>query len=128
MLERQISYIKEALIIIFKNLEEQAIDQREIIQVLVLVNKTAEFKLTRERFKLKNKDKLRVNLKYPAYYILVQIIYMDNMYNIYKTPKDKYYKYPMRIYWTINKKWYRDAKYIYSQHLVEVQELRDLIL
>jgi len=45
---------------------------------------------------------------------------MDNMYNIYKTLKDKYYKYLIRIYWIIDKKRYRDAKYIYSWHLVEV--------
>ena len=31
ILEKQISYIKGALIIILKNLKEQAIDQREII-------------------------------------------------------------------------------------------------
>ena len=81
-----------------------------------------------ERFKLKDKDKLRVDLKYPAYYILAQIAYIDNMYNMYRTLKDKHYKYLIRIYWIIDKKQYKDAKYIYGQHLVEVQELRDLIL
>ena len=59
------------------------------------------FRLTRERFKLKNKDKLRVNLRHLAYYTLVQIIYIDNIYNIYRAPKDKYRKYPIRIYWLI---------------------------
>jgi len=40
------------------------------MQILVLVNNIVTFRLTRERFKLKNKDKLRVNLKYLAHYTL----------------------------------------------------------
>jgi len=51
-----------------------------------------------KRFKLKNKDKLRVNLKHLVYYTLAWIVYMDNIYNIYRTHKDKYYKYLIRIY------------------------------
>jgi len=90
------------------------------MQVLVLVNYIAVFRLTQKRFKLKDKDKLRVNLKYLAHYMLVWIAYMDNMCNIYRTPKDKYYKYLIRIYWMMDKKWYRDAKYMHSWHLVEV--------
>jgi hypothetical protein len=38
------------------------------------------FRLLRKRFKLKDKDKLRVDLKHLAYYILVWIIYIDNIY------------------------------------------------
>jgi len=41
------------------------------MQILVLVNNIVIFRLTRERFKLKDKDKLRVNLKHLAHYILV---------------------------------------------------------
>ena len=41
------------------------------MQILVLVNNIATFKLIWERFKLKDKNKLRVNLKHLAYYILV---------------------------------------------------------
>jgi len=55
-------------------------------------------RLTRYRFKLKNKNKLRVNLKYIAHYILSWIAYMDNIYNIYRAPKDKNQKYLVRIY------------------------------
>jgi len=55
-------------------------------------------RLTRYRFKLKDKDKLRVNLKYIAYYILLWIAYVDNIYNIYRAPKDKNQKYLVRIY------------------------------
>ena len=71
------------------------------------------FRLLRQRFKLKNKDKLRVNLKHPAYYILVQIIYIDNQYNIYKALKAKNKKYLVRIYQILDKYKYRNAKYIY---------------
>jgi len=53
------------------------------MQVLVLVNKIVVFRLTRERFKLKDKDKLKVNLKHLVYYTLAWIIYVDNIYNIH---------------------------------------------
>jgi len=55
-------------------------------------------RLTRYRFKLKNKNKLRVNLKYIAHYTLLWIAYVDNTCNIYKAPKDKNRKYLVRIY------------------------------
>jgi len=55
-------------------------------------------RLTRYRFKLKNKNKLRVNLKHVAYYILSWIACVDNIYNIYRAPKDKNWKYLVRIY------------------------------
>jgi hypothetical protein len=56
------------------------------------------FRLLRERFKLKDKDKLRVNPKHLAYYILAWIIYIDNIYKIYKVLKVKNRKYLVRIY------------------------------
>ena len=77
-------------------------------------------RLTRYKFKLKNKDKLRVNLKHIAYYTLLWIAYVDNIYNIYKVPKDKNRKYLVRIYWALEEKRFRNTKYIYSWHLVEV--------
>ena len=40
------------------------------MQILVLINKIAAFRLIWERFKLKDKDKLKVNLKYLAHYTL----------------------------------------------------------
>jgi len=53
---------------------------------------------TRYRFKLKDKDKLRVNLKYIAHYTLSWIAYVDDIYNMHKVPKDKNRKYLVRIY------------------------------
>jgi len=55
-------------------------------------------RLTRYRFKLKDKDKLRVNLKYIAYYTLSWIAYMEDIYNMHRAPKDKNQKYLVRIY------------------------------
>jgi len=55
-------------------------------------------RLTRYRFKLKDKDKLRVNLSYLAHYILLWIAYMDNVYNMHRALKDKNRKYLVRIY------------------------------
>jgi len=53
---------------------------------------------TRYRFKLKDKDELRVNLKHTAYYTLLWIAYIDNTCNIHRAPKDKNRKYLVRIY------------------------------
>ena len=55
-------------------------------------------RLTRYRFKLKDKNKLRVNPKNIAHYTLLWIAYMDNICNIYRAPKDKNRKYLVRIY------------------------------
>jgi len=55
-------------------------------------------RLTRYRFKLKDKDKLRVNLKHIAYYTLLWIAYIDNIYNIHRALKYRNRKYLVRIY------------------------------
>ena len=86
------------------------------------------FRSLRQKFKLKDKDKPRVNLKHLVYYILVQIIYIDNQCDIYKALKAKNRKYLIRIYQTLDKRKYRNAKYIYRQYLVNNIELNKLIL
>ena len=86
------------------------------------------FRSLRQRFKLKDKDKPKVDLKHLAHYILVQIVYIDNQYNIYKVPKAKNKKYLIRIYQTLDKRKYRNTKYIYRWHLVDNIELNKLIL
>ena len=77
-------------------------------------------RLTRYRFKLKSKNKLRVNLRYVAYYTLLWIACIEDIYNIYKVLKDKNQKYLVKIYWALKEKRFRDAKYIYKWHLIEV--------
>ena len=111
-----------------KDLENGLTDQRSNKRIIVLVNKGLIFRSLRQRFKLKDKDKVRVNLKHLAYYILAQIVYIDNKYNIYKAPKAKNKKYLVRIYQTLDKRKYRNAKYIYKQYLVDILELNELIL
>jgi len=78
-------------------------------------------RLTRYRFKLKSKDKPRVNLKYAAHYTLLWIACVDNICNIYRALKDKNWKYLARIYWALEEKRFRDTKYIYRWHPVKVQ-------
>ena len=80
---------------------------------MVPVNKIVTLRLIQERFKLKDEDKLWVNLRHLVYYTLSWIAYIDNTYNIHRAPKDKYCKYLIRIYWLIEEKQFRDAKYIY---------------
>ena len=128
IIEKRISYIKGVLIIMLKDLEEGLTDQKSNKRIAILVNKGPIFRSLRQRFKLKDKDKLRVNLKHLAHYILAQIAYIDNQYNIYKAPKAKNKKYLVRIYQTPDKRKYRNAKYIYRWHLVENIELNQLTL
>jgi len=59
-------------------------------------------------------NKLRVNLKHLAHYTLAWIAYIDNYYNIYKVPKEKNYKYLIRIYWIPSELKYRNAKFVYK--------------
>ena len=57
-MEKHISYIKGVLIITLKDLENRLIDQRSNRRIIVLVNKGLTFRSLRQRFKLKDKDKL----------------------------------------------------------------------
>ena len=119
-MEKYINYIKGALIIILRNLEEGSRDWRSKQQILVPVSKRLIVRMANQRFKLKDKDELRVNLSYLAHYILSWIAYIDNTYNIYRALKDKNQKYLIRIYWALDEKRFRNTKYIYKWHLVEV--------
>jgi hypothetical protein len=56
------------------------------------------FRSLYKRFKLKSENKLRVDLKHLVYYTLVWIIYINNIYKIYKALKVKNKKYLVRIY------------------------------
>jgi len=58
-------------------------------------------------------NKLRVNLKHLVYYTLLWIIYIDNYYNIYRTLKERNYKYLVRMYWMPSELKYKNAKFIY---------------
>ena len=58
-----------------------------------------------------------------AYYILVQIIYIDNQYSIYKVLKVKNKRYLVIIYQILEERKYRNTKYIYRWYLVDILEL-----
>ena len=53
IMEKVITYIKGVLIIILKDLKEQAEDQRSKRYILILVSKTVIYRSTKQRFKLK---------------------------------------------------------------------------
>ena len=46
---------------------------------------------------------------------------------MYRALKIKYKKYPIRMYWALKDLKYRNAKYIYRWHLLEIQNKVDLI-
>ena len=81
--------IKGALVTNTRSLESQAEDWREDQYILVLAAELLAEWLKRRKFKLQNKDKLRVDLRYRAYFILLQIAYIDNQYRIYKRLKEQ---------------------------------------
>jgi len=69
-----------------------------MMRILVPANEIVIFRLTQQRFKLKDKDKLRVDLKHLAHYTLVWIACVNNICDMHKNPKEKNRKYLMRIY------------------------------
>ena len=70
---------------------------------------------------MKEDNELRVNLRYLVHYILLQIAYGDDYYDIHEALKKKNYKYLVRIYWIPSKLKYRNAKFMYRQHLTKEQ-------
>ena len=60
--------------------------------------------------------------------MLAWVVYINNKYNIYRAPKIKNKKYPIKMCQILNKLKYRNAKYIYKQHLTEGQIEGDLTL
>ena len=119
-MEKRINHIKGALIITLRNLEKGSRDQRSKQQILVPAEERPTVRSARQRFKLKSKNELRVDLSHLAHYTLLQMACVDDTCNIYRALKDKNQKYLVRIYQAPEEKWFRDAKYIHRQHPVEV--------
>ena len=59
--------------------------------------------------------------------MLLQIIYINNKYNIHRALKIKYKKYPIRMYWALEDLKYRNAKYMHRWYLLDMQNKIDLI-
>ena len=82
------------------NLEEESINQRKRQQITILVKDYSKKWSRNKRFKITKDNKPKVNLKYLIHYILLQIVYVDNLYNIYLTLKKKLQRYLIKIYWS----------------------------
>jgi hypothetical protein len=126
--EKQMSYIKGALIMTSRNLEDSAVDWRETARVSVPANETAAIRSTSYQFELKNEDEPRVNPTHPAHHTLSWIACVEDTCNIHRAPKDKNRKYPTRMYWIAEEKRFRNAKYMHGWHPTETQEKGELTL
>ena len=72
-----------------ENLKKEIENQKKQWQITILV-KEYFIKWTKYNlFKITEDNKPKINLKHPAYYILLWIAYVDNLYNIYKILKVK---------------------------------------
>ncbi len=70
---------------------------------------------------------MKINLKNPVHYTLSWIACIDDYYKMYKMPKVKNNRFLKRMDWK-GKKQYRNAKFIYSWHLILEQILGELII
>ena len=94
---REIEAIKAILVNIKGNLEKQADDWRDNWEFTV--NTDSQKLLLQERgcrFILEKDNKLRINLKHPAYYMLSWITCIDDYCNLHYTLKTKHSKYPKK--------------------------------
>jgi len=78
------------------------------------------------RFTLKEDNKLKINPKHSAHYMLSWIACVDDYYNLYHTPKTKYSKYPRKVNWDDSKKKFQNVQKMHGWHLTEVQYLGQL--
>ena len=65
-----------------ENLKKESIGWRKKQQITIPVKDYSKKQSRNRQFKITIKDKLRVNLKHLVHYILLQIVYIDNLCNI----------------------------------------------
>ena len=82
------------------DLEEESAGQRKKQQITIPVKDYFEKWSRNRQFKTTEDNKPRVNLKHPAYHILLWIAYVDNLYNIHLILKKKQQRYLIRMYWS----------------------------
>ena len=80
------------------NLKEKSAGQKKKQQITILVKDYFEKWSRNRQFKITEDNKLRINLKHLVYYILLQIVCVDNLYNIYLILKKKQQRYLTRMY------------------------------
>ena len=73
-----------------KDLEElKNLNQRKKWQITIPVKDYSKKQSRNKKFKITKDDKFRVNLKYLVHHILLQIVCVDDLYNIHFIPKKK---------------------------------------
>ena len=71
------------------NLEKEFINQRKKWQITIPVKDYFKKWSRNRQFKIIKDNKPKINPKYLAHYTLSQIVYIDNLYNIYLALKKK---------------------------------------
>ena len=69
-----------------KDLEKETANQRKKWQIIIPAKDYFKKWSRNQQFKITKNNKPRVNLKHIVHYILLQIAYIDNLYNIYLIP------------------------------------------
>ena len=72
-----------------KDLEEETANQRKKQQITILVRNYSKKWSRNKQFKITKDNKPKVNLKHLVHYILLQIVDIDNLYNIHLILKKK---------------------------------------
>ena len=72
-----------------EDLKEGTVGQRKKWQITILVKDYFKKWSRNRQFKITEDIKPKVNLKYLVYYTLLQIVYIDNLYNIHLILKKK---------------------------------------
>jgi len=102
---REMEAIKAILVNIKGNLKKQADNWRDNWKFIVNVDSQKLLSQRRgHRFTLKKGNKLKINLKHPAHYMLLWIVCVDDYCNLHYTPKAKHSKYPKRMNWDNSEK------------------------
>ena len=71
------------------DLKEESAGWRKRQQITILVKDYFKKQSRNRKFKITKDNKFRVNLKHPTYYILLWIVYVDNLYDIHFILKKK---------------------------------------
>ena len=82
------------------NLEEESAGQKKKQQITIPAKDYFEKWSRNRQFKITKDNKPKVNPKHLVYYTLLQIVYVDNLYNIHFILKKKQQRYLIRIYWS----------------------------
>ena len=80
------------------DLKEESAGQRKKQQITILAKDYFKKWSKNRQFKIIKNNKPKVNLKHLVHYILLQIAYVDNLYNIHLILKKKLQRYLIKMY------------------------------